>query len=658
MTSMHACTLGCRHRIGGCVAPATPVPARSACRGPWGAVAMVLVWSLLILPTSAQEPVNGPEATTGPRAAAAAGQDPAPLAAREQELLAQYRELEKTFLRLADLLAASDPRRAAVLRSVFEQARDQEVGGRLDTIVQLLEKGQLLKAGTTQASAIEQLRELLTLLEAGDSDRHLANSKEEVKQFLARVSKLIAKQRDIEGSTEAGGREAQLLDRQNSLAEETSDLSRDLGGFAKRMEVRDAGGEPLKDGKDGQNAKDADGAKPGEPAEGEGPNGAEKSDDPRKAEQPGGEREPAAGDEAGEPRPADQGEPGKGTLEQEKKSKPAGADNEPGDQPGEGKPAAGEGEKGGSTKPSQGGEPAEGQGSSESPPEENESGQPPEGDDESSRAQRTQKRLEAAAERMRRAEEEIEKAKRRNARQEQEKAIEELETARAELEEILRQMREQEVERLLVQLETRLRAMLRAEKAVLAAAEKIAAEPTADRERERELESARLGREQTAIGAEAVKALTLVRDDGSAVAIPEALEQVRDDATQAAARLGRGDVGGTTRGILQDIVSSLEEMVAALEKAQREQQQQQKGSAGGRPAEPGEQPLVDKLSELKMIRSLQMRVNTRTRRFSQVLGEGTEQAEEPELLEAVRRLSDRQRKIERAAHDIVSGLTE
>jgi len=59
-----------------------------------------------------------------------------------------------------------------------------------------------------------------------------------------------------------------------------------------------------------------------------------------------------------------------------------------------------------------------------------------------------------------------------------------------------------------------------------------------------------------------------------------------------------------------------------------------------------------------MIRSLQMRVNTRTRRFAQVLGDGVEQAEEPELLDAVRRLSERQRKIERAAHDIVTGRTE
>jgi hypothetical protein len=637
MTSIHAWLQG---RCDDVVSPVAPGPTRcgrSAGRLSLVAAYLLLLGGLSALPAFSQEPASGPARGA---AAPGTGEDPAVLAGREQELLAQYRELEKTFLRLADLLAASDPRRAAVLRSVFEQARDQEVGGRLDTIVQLLEKGQLLKAGTTQASAIEQLRELLTLLEAGDSDRHLTNSKEEVKQFLARVSKLIAKQRDIEGSTEAGSREAQLLDRQNALATETSDLSRDLGGFAKRMEVRDAGGEPLKEGKEakeGQSDEPAKGDKPGG-KEGD----AEASPDGKPDSKPpeGGANDPSPKSDA--PKPGAEGEPqqGEGTPE------------------GEAKPESGEGEKGGSTKPSPGGEPAEGQGSGESGEDGNQPEPPPDGDDESSRAKRTQNRLEAAAERMKKAEEEIEKAKRRNARQEQEKAIEELETARAELEEILRQMREQEVERLLVQLETRLRAMLRAEKAVLAAAERIAAEPTADRERERELEAARLGREQTAIGADAVKALTLVRDDGSAVAIPEALEQVRDDATQAAARLGRGDVGGTTRGIIQDIVASLEEMVAALEKAQREQQQQQKGAAGGRPAEPGEQPLVDKLSELKMIRSLQMRVNTRTRRFSQVLGEGAEQAEEPELLDAVRRLSDRQRKIERAAHDIVSGLTE
>jgi hypothetical protein len=256
---------------------------------------------------------------------------------------------------------------------------------------------------------------------------------------------------------------------------------------------------------------------------------------------------------------------------------------------------------------------------------------------------------------MRAARERLEEARRQDARRDQEKAVEELETARAELEEILRQMREQEVERLLVQLETRVRDMLKAERQVSAGVEAAAVAGTPGRERE--LEAARLGREQQTIATEAARALVLVRDDGSAVAIPQALESIREDAEQAAARLGRGDVGGTTRGLLGDLVTNLEELLAALEKSQREQEQRQAGAGGGRPQEPGEQPLVDKLSELKMIRSLQLRVNGRTQRFAQLLGE-TDRAEAPELRAALERLADRQRKIERAAHDIVTGRTE
>ena len=505
--------------------------------------------------------------------------DAAALAAREQAIVEQFNQLEKTFLRLADLLSASDPRRSALLRSVFEQAREQEVGDRLDLIVQLLEKGQLLKAGAGQATALEKLRELLDLLESGDSGRQLANTKQEVKQFLARLSKAIARQRDIEGSTEAGADAEKLAQRQEALAEETETLAREIDGFAKRMDARDQGGKPA-------------------------------SDSP--SQEQGGESQPSAGESDGDAGKKESEDGGKKESDNAGKSESDDAGKKESD----------------------------------------------DGDDEASRARRTKRRLEAAKDRMRKAREQLDEAKRRDARAEQEKAIEELETARAELEEILRQMREEEVERLLVQLEARLRAMLRSEKAVFAGVEKLAAEPM-PLTREGQLEAARLSREQAGIGNEASKALVLIRDDGSAVAIPEALEQMRDDSAQATARLARGDVGGTTRGILQDMIANLEEMLGALEKAQREQQaRQQQGQSGGRPADPGEQPLVDKLSELKMIRALQMRVNTRTKRFSQLLVEGVERAEEPELVEALARLAERQQKIERAARDIVTGRTE
>ena len=555
-------------------------------------------------------------AATAARAGAA---EPAPepvtgLADRERLVSRQMRELEATFLRLADLLAASDPRRAATLRSAFEQARETELTTRLDTVVELLEQGQLLKASAGQETALDRLRRLLALLEAGDSQRTVADSKKQVKEFLSRINQLIARQKGLEGTTEAGGDANAIAGEQEKVATDTRKLADDVEAF--RHEAAEAEGLAEQKSEAGENAEAAS----GKSAEG----------DPQKG-QPGegpATDKPADG-EAGEPSESGKGEP-------------SAAESQPG-QP------SNSGSKNEAGEPGQPGQQSAGQGSE----------QEPQGDDEASRAARTSRRLAEAESRMEQAQERLDQARRSEARDEQEKALAELEAARAELEEILRQLREEEIERLLVRLEARVRTMLRAERAVLRGLDQLANEKQALKRRERELESARLGREQQAITADATRALTLVRDDGSAVAIPEALEQIREDSLQAANRLKQGNTQGLTKGIVEDLVLSLEELLAALERAEREQQErQQQGQAGGRPAEPGEQPLVDKLAELKMIRTLQLRVNRRTSRFSEFLTDDSEKAGEPELVEALGRLADRQERVERAAHDIVTGRTE
>jgi hypothetical protein len=114
-------------------------------------------------------------------AATPAAESPAEsLARREADLVRQYLDLERSFLRLADLLATTDPRRAAVLRDAFDRARDAEVGDRLNAIVTFLEEGQLLKAGSSQEGALEQFRELLDLLEEGGQNRSLTDTKQEL----------------------------------------------------------------------------------------------------------------------------------------------------------------------------------------------------------------------------------------------------------------------------------------------------------------------------------------------------------------------------------------------------------------------------------------------------------------------------------------------
>ena len=511
---------------------------------PWCLI-LLLVVAMPALPALAVEPP---------------GRDAPSLAAREAELLERYRDLERSFLRLADLLAVSDPRRAGVLRSAFDRARQEQVQDRVAAIVIMLEQGQLLKAGTSQQDALAQFRGLLELLESGAGEQQLSDTSKEVRAILGRLATLIARQRAPEGQTEAGDAVGELAEKQRVAADEAAALGDDVGRFAERFG----------DDRGDQN-------------------------EPQKADPPAAGAEQTPGD--GHPAPAE-------------------------DQ----RPATDE--------------------------------QHDEQDDDGSRARRTRQRLEAAEKKMRQARERLDGAERGEAREAQQRAVEELETARAELEEILRQVREEEVTRLLVQLEARIRGMLKAERGVLADAEKLSAVAAAQAERERQLEAARLSREQGAITVDAAKALTLLRDDGTAAAIPQALEQVHDDSAEAAARLTRGDVGRDTLGLLGDLVVGLEEMLAAIEKAQQAQQADEASPAGGRASAPGEQPLVDKLSELKMLRSLQLRVNTRTQRLSRLVDAAEEQPGEPELRAVLGRLAERQRAIERATRDIVEGLVE
>jgi hypothetical protein len=91
-------------------------------------------------------------------------------------------------------------------------------------------------------------------------------------------------------------------------------------------------------------------------------------------------------------------------------------------------------------------------------------------------------------------------------------------------------------------------------------------------------------------------------------------------------------------------------MLDALKKAQKKlEDKKQRGNASGEQ----DQSLVDSLSELKMIRALQMRVNTRTDRYAKLV-EG-EQAEKTDLVEALRRLAERQQKIYQITRELELG---
>jgi hypothetical protein len=121
-------------------------------------------------------------------------------------------------------------------------------------------------------------------------------------------------------------------------------------------------------------------------------------------------------------------------------------------------------------------------------------------------------------------------------------------------------------------------------------------------------------------------------------------------------RLGQAKVDQVTQGIEEEILAGLDEMIASLQQAQRDKQDAK--PRPGQPGEPQEPPLVDRLAELKMLRSLQLRVNMRTQRYSKLIGGDAGQSDVPELLDALQRLAEREERIYRATRDIVLGKNQ
>ena len=251
---------------------------------------------------------------------------------------------------------------------------------------------------------------------------------------------------------------------------------------------------------------------------------------------------------------------------------------------------------------------------------------------------------------MEEARKKLDEAKRDGAIQDQDAALAELEQAKAELEEILRQLREEEMARLLDMLEKRFTEMLRMQEAVYRDTQGLHAVPVASRGQAEQIESGRLSREEALIREAADKALTVLKEEGSAVAFPRTVEQLRDDVSEVVDLLAATKVDELTLAIEEDVIATLKELIEALQKAKKDlkdKKNQQKPGEG----QAGDQPLIDKIAELKMIRALQMRVNRRTR----IISVTADVAADPQALEMIRKLAETEQEVAQITRDIVLG---
>jgi hypothetical protein len=201
------------------------------------------------------------------------------------------------------------------------------------------------------------------------------------------------------------------------------------------------------------------------------------------------------------------------------------------------------------------------------------------------------------------------------------RAVGKLNEAISLLEGLLQQTRREEKERKLNNLLARCKKMLAIQKEVLQGTEKLAGEMRKSAGRPASVAQAargnRLADLQDASLQEDDATLEIIRVEGVAVVFAEVLGQARKDMTTVKRRLVRLDVGVVTLAVEADLVQTLQDVVAALEKAIQENQKP------GRPGRPGEggpndkQKLVTRLQQLKLVAAAQRRINRRTTLYGQ-----------------------------------------
>ncbi|WP_417380552.1 hypothetical protein [Gimesia sp.] len=535
--------------------------------------------------------------------------DKSNLSDRQEAITQQFKRFESTLHDLGEYMKKTDPARADLLFRAFGQSKQNQMTVEMQRVLQMLDKGQLGDAVERQENLLKNMQNLLALLQSEDRMSEVEKEKQRIQDLLKDVNRLMGQERDVRAATERGGNPADVKDKQQKTAENAQKL-------VDKIEQQDA--EKNDSQKSDSDSKSAE-------KEQEGQQKDQKSQEGKSESQ----------------KDADS----KKSSESESKGKPP---------------------ENGKSDPNQKG--SEGQKSDQQSQEQQQSqqqqkgqqGKPQEGENQQSQEQQQKntpgrEQIEQARQEMEKAIEELEKKQKDAASRHQDDAIRKLAEAKEKLEEMLRQLREEERELMLAAMEARLQKILAQQKRVYSGTLSIGQVPAKERTSRHTARAVQLSREESQIGLEVEKAILLITDEGSSVAFSEALAEVREDVQNVGYRLNRVQVDELTQGIEQDIISSLEEMIEALqkemdksdeEKKKQQQQQQQQGS-------PEDQALIDMLAEIKMLRSLQLRVNNRTRRIEKLALE--EGANQPDILEQLQKLANRQTRIQNATYILATG---
>ena len=493
----------------------------------------------------------------------------------------RYARFERMLTQMADILGRQDPERADLLRRAIGKGREGRIKEEIENVVGLIESGSIGNASEKQAEVIANLQALLTLLQSEDRRSAVERERDRLNGLLKDVRSVLAEQRAARAATQNSPAPSSAAPGQKKAISETEKLLESMREHDEK-ESKDGKGEG-KDSKSGDESKDG--------------SEDDKETEPNEGDPQDGKQDPKDGaPQAGDPKKSESGKPSK---ESPDSGKPSPLDQKP-----EGDPKSGDS---GSGK-----QKSKGQQSGNQKADKNQQKQTP-----------GREQLEKAREEMESALDKLKEQEREEALKNEDNAIEELHEAAEELEAMLRQLREEEKEMMLASLEARFQRMLLAETAIHEGTVGVAATPQKDWLDLNYGRCRELSQQQSELTQECAQTVNLLREDGTSVAIVIAVEDIEADMSSVSGWMQEYKVGELTQSVQKDILDSLKQLIETTQKEmqqmkeQQKQQQQQKDPSQEKPG------LVELMAEIKVLRSLQLQVNRRTKQVDGLLPTAT-----------------------------------
>lgn len=230
----------------------------------------------------------------------------------------------------------------------------------------------------------------------------------------------------------------------------------------------------------------------------------------------------------------------------------------------------------------------------------------------------------------------------------QDGAIDELLKAVEELQERLLQLREEEKEMILASLEARFQRMLALQTQIYDETVDLDATPVDKWLDTMFARSREVAHQQTDLQLDCEQSLRLLQEDGTSVAIVLSVEDIAVDMQTIARRLRDYKVSTLTQTLETDIIEALQELIEATQREMQEMKSEERQEQSGEMQKP---PLVDLIAEIRVLRSLQLRINRRTSRIDGLLAEQDADSVD-DLHQHVEELAKRQDRLVKSAAEL------